>query len=177
MDLETLLELARGGDCEAWDNLLRRLRPYVQTLLRRRVGNAADASDLVQDVQVRMNAGFSGFRGESAAQLLAWVRRIAANVFYDYLARRGPPLEPLPPDLAGPRRIPGTPAIDSEDMARLAEALAELPEHYRVVIEARLFEGLSCVAIGRRLGCPAGTVRIISMRAVQRLSARLRQEP
>jgi RNA polymerase sigma-70 factor (ECF subfamily) len=174
MDLETLLARARAGDREAWEQLLARLRPYVRGLFRRQVRNDADASDLTQDVQARMHRGFPHFRGEAEGQLRAWVRRITANVYCAYLARRRPPAEPLPVELPCPRGgAAGGWRADAEDMDRLMEELAELPPPYREVVEARLFEGRSCVEIAVGLGCPPGTVRLRWKRAVERLAGRL----
>jgi RNA polymerase sigma-70 factor (ECF subfamily) len=175
MDLDQLLALARGGDVQAREALFRQLRPFVRAFFRRRVGQDS-ASDLTQDVQIRMNQGLERFRGVGW-QLLVWSRRIAARVFCDYLAQRSLPLEPLPADI--PRR--GTDDLErlvrAEEMARLRQALEALPEKYQVVIEARLFEGLPPVAIAQRLGCPASTVRVYSKRAVEMLSERLRGQP
>src|SRR5262245_4728009 len=176
MDFDELLARARAGDLRARDLLLERLRLFVRAFFRRRVANADSASDLTQDVQLRMAQGLVRFRGVGW-QLLAWSRRIAARVFCDYLAQRGLPLEPLPPD------IPCSSTDDLErlgrveEMALLRQALEDLPEQYRVVIEARLFEGLPPVAIAQRLGCPASTVRVYSKRAVEMLSERLRGQP
>jgi RNA polymerase sigma-70 factor (ECF subfamily) len=136
----------------------------------------ADASDLTQKVQWRMDQGFARFRGESVAQLLAWVRQIAARVCLDHLDGR-PPAVPLPPDPVCPRPAAGSSLLRAEEAARLAKALERLPEHYRRVIEARLQDGLPCVEIGRRMGRTAEWVRIVSKRAVERLRQDLGERP
>src|SRR5262249_9013132 len=141
---------------------------------RRRVGQDS-ASDLTQDAQLRMDRGLARFRGVGW-QLLPWSRRIAARIFCDYLAPRGLSLASLPADVPCPRTEDGG-LVRAEEMALLGQALEDLPEQYRVVIEARLFEGLPPVAIAQRLGCPPSTVRVYSKRAVEMLSARLRCQP
>ena len=54
MDFDELLARARAGDLRARDLLLERLRLFVRAFFRRRVANADSASDLTQDVQLRM---------------------------------------------------------------------------------------------------------------------------
>jgi RNA polymerase sigma-70 factor (ECF subfamily) len=175
MDLDQLLALARGGDPQARNDLLQLLRPFVRAFFGRRVGQDS-ASDLTQDAQLRMDQGLARFRGVGW-QLLPWSRRIAARIFCDYLARRGLSLDSLPADVPCPRTEDDGRLVRAEEMALLRQALEDLPEQYRVVIEARLFEGLPPVAIAQRLGCPPSTVRVYSKRAVEMLSARLRGQP
>jgi RNA polymerase sigma-70 factor (ECF subfamily) len=174
MDFDSLLKLARSGDREAKERLFARVRPILRAFLRRKVDNDNDASDLTQDAWVLMAGAFKRFRGETDVQFLAWGRRIAANVFCDFLARRRPPTGPLPDDVAGASNCPLSWLARAEDMARLREAIDELPEKYRVVIEGRLFEQLTPTELAGRLGWPRSTVSVYQMRAVAWLARRLR---
>jgi RNA polymerase sigma-70 factor (ECF subfamily) len=171
MDPQRLLDQARAGDREAWNRLLKQLRPWVRALLRRALRQDADASDLAQEVQFRMDRGFPRFRGETLAQLRAWTRVIAANVLHDH--RRAPPFPvvALPDAVAAPTPVPTV--VDEEDMARLVEAVQHLPAHYQAVIEGRLLEGLSCVELAQKMGQLPGTVRTWCLRAVSQLNERL----
>jgi RNA polymerase sigma factor (sigma-70 family) len=121
-----------------------------------------------------MDRAFARFRGRSAAQLLAWASVIMSNVLIDQARVAPPPAGPLPPDLGA--AVEGGPLsglVRAEEMARLAEALSRLPEHYRAVIEARLFEGVSCVDLARRLGRTPVWVRVTCLRAVEQLRKEL----
>jgi DNA-directed RNA polymerase specialized sigma24 family protein len=62
---EPLLDRARGGDRAAWEELLQGLRPIIRALARRRLRCDDEASDLAQDVLLRMNGAFARFRGHS----------------------------------------------------------------------------------------------------------------
>jgi RNA polymerase sigma-70 factor (ECF subfamily) len=177
-ELEPLLDRARAGDLEAWRALLQRLRPMLWAVCRRQVRDDADASDLTQDVLLRMDQRFPQFRGQSVQHLLAWARRIAARLVIDHGRAAPPATEGLPVDLPV-REVegPSWKLARLEDAARLAEALLKLPAHYRAVIEARLFGGLSCVAIGQQMGQSAVWVRVTCKRAVERLRMELRDQP
>jgi RNA polymerase sigma-70 factor (ECF subfamily) len=176
--LAPLLDRARAGDAGAWNALLERLRPFVRALFLRQLRRAADASDLTQEVQLRMDRGFAGFRGETVPQLLAWVRQIAARVFIDHGRRRPPTPQPLPPEPVCPRSQPPGARLDqAEEMARLTAALERLKEPQRLVIEARLFDGLQCVEIARRTGQSAEWVRVTCMRAIEQLHKYLGEKP
>jgi RNA polymerase sigma-70 factor (ECF subfamily) len=171
---EPLLDRARAGERAAWEELLRQLRPIIRALARRRVHGDNDASDLAQDVLLRMERAFAKFRGRSIAQLLAWARSIMRRRLVDDYRRRTPPAEPLPPDVgAAFESGPLSGMVRSEEMARLAEALPRLPDHYRTVIEARLFDGISCADLARRLGRTPVWVRVTCLRAVERLRQEL----
>jgi RNA polymerase sigma-70 factor (ECF subfamily) len=174
MGPESWLVQAREGNHQAWDDLLAWVRPFIRALLGQKLNNPEDASDLTNDVQLRIHRGFGQFRGVALGQFRAWVRQITARVLCDHLANRRLPLAALTVDPPCPPETPSDQVVGTEDMVRLAEALHDLPPHYREVIEARLFEGLPCHVIAQRLGCPAGRVRVYSMRAVELLSARLR---
>jgi RNA polymerase sigma-70 factor (ECF subfamily) len=171
MDLQLLLDRARAGNQEAWNQLLGELRPLVRAWLRRWLCQDGDASDLTNEVQLRMDRGFARFRGETTGQLRAWTRRITVNVLYDH--RRTTPTAPgrLPVTFAAPTPVP--PIVDADDMIRLRQALEQLPPHYRTVIEGRLFDGLSCVEIAQRMNELPGTVRMWCWRAVKELNQRL----
>jgi RNA polymerase sigma-70 factor (ECF subfamily) len=171
VDLQQLLDRARAGDRTAWNRLLEHLRPWVRALLRASLVRDGDASDLTQEVQLRMARGFERFRGESVTQLRAWTRSIAANVVYDHHGPVRPPLRPLPESLCASE--PSRPVVDDEDMTHLLGALEWLPEHYRRVIEGRLFDHLSCEEIARRMGRLPATVRTWCLRAVRELHERL----
>ena len=54
-------------------------------------------------------------------------------------------------------------------LERLEEAIAELPEDYRVVVTLRHVEGMSYDEIAETLECPLGTVKVRLFRARERL--------
>jgi RNA polymerase sigma-70 factor, ECF subfamily len=127
---------ARG----AWDELERRLRPYVA----RRVASAPDVDDILQEIFVRMQRGLSGLRDDE--RFGGWVYRIAEHVIIDHgRARARAPL-------LGAENVVDAPALDrSSDDEDLQAALSEcvalfvarLPSPYREAITLTELEGLT----------------------------------
>jgi RNA polymerase sigma-70 factor (ECF subfamily) len=160
--LGPLLKRSRAGDPAALNALLERVRPWVRLLVRPRVRPGLDASDVVQEVLLRVFQGFGSFVGPGVPQFLAWVRRIASNVLAD--------LPPLRPDFGDPPEPAGSSSDwTDEHLAELAPALERLPESYRMVLEARFFDGLRFAEIARRTGRSEGALRVLCLRALERL--------
>jgi RNA polymerase sigma-70 factor (ECF subfamily) len=175
MELQKLLDAARAGDRAAWNQLLTHLRPWLRAVLRPWVNQDADASDLTNEAQFRMDRGFGQFRGETTGQFRAWAGLIALNLVREKHRCARPALAPLPETVAAPAPIP--PGFDADDMTRLLLALGKLDSRYRTVIEGRLFDGLSCVEIAQRMGELPGTVRMWCYRAVNELKQHLGARP
>jgi RNA polymerase sigma factor (sigma-70 family) len=106
----------------------------------------------------------------------AWVARIVRNAVadggrHDRAGRRDRRDRPGSTALARLARgsSPERRAARQEDAVRLAAALERLPEHQREVLRARFFEGLSFAEIGERTGKSEGALRVVCLRAIDRL--------
>ena len=84
--LSPLVDLARSGDREAFEELVRITSPDTYTLARRLCGNADDAADVVQEAYLRAYRSIRKFRGDAA--FTTWLYRITANCAADQLNRR-----------------------------------------------------------------------------------------
>jgi RNA polymerase sigma factor (sigma-70 family) len=153
-------------DPQAWDELLGRLRALSRALLVFRVRQANDASDLAQEVQVRVIRWFDGFRGETVNSLLAWVHMIRDGVLSDYYAHLRPTC-PLPPEVPEPQ--PDGVPFDPEDWDRVLRAVESLPEPGRTLVRGYYLEGRTCVQLAAELKRGAVWVRVNKMLAVRRL--------
>lgn len=188
-----LLRAAQGGDAQAWNALLTRLRPYLHLLVRRRLAAQADAgavsdSSLVQTTMLRMAEHFgaaapeeSRFRGGTPPEFLAWVARIVAGVVANavrdaHAQGRDPGREVRGAEVweqlaAG--QPPEARATAAELAVRVASELEALPEGRREIIRMRYFDQLPFDEIARRLGKTPGVVRLTHMRALADLRDRL----
>lgn len=180
--LGPLLARCRAGDQAALNDLLARLRPYVRLLVRPGLGpelaRQLDASDLVQETLLRVSRGFGQFTGDDVPRLLAWIGEIAANVTRDGIrhataekrdARREVHGSGLLARLTGAGTPPTDRVVRDEQAARLAAALERLPAAHREVIEARFFDRLPFAAIALQAGKTEGAMRILCVRAIERL--------
>jgi RNA polymerase sigma-70 factor, ECF subfamily len=179
---QAALERARLGDARARGELLESFRPYVRFIVRalsdRRLAARVEDSDLVQDALLEAHRHFAGFRGRTVAELTAWLRQIVIRTTGHTLrshcgtGKRDPgrerPAEALEA-LADPGSSPSAQAVRHEQAARLAEALARLPEDMQQVLLGRHLDGLPYAALAERLGRSEGAVRVLYVRALDRL--------
>ena len=188
---EALMARARGGDQDALGSLLEEYREYLRVLARSRVGRELqvrlDPSDLVQETLLEAHRGFREFLGETEAELTAWLRRILVRNLTDQLKHhhsqkrdyhRERPLAELVEQahqaLAAPLSTPSTHAVRREQAVLLAGVLAQLPEDYREVVTMRHVEGRSFEEVAAAMGRTSGAVRMLWMRALERLGELMR---
>jgi len=187
---ELLLARARAGDQNALGEVLEEYREYLRLLARPRVGRELrvrlDASDLVQETLLEAQRDFHQFVGNSEGELAVWLRRILVRNLADQLKfhqsekrdlGREQPLEALIEQaheaLAAPLSTPSGHASRREEAVALANAMASLPTDYREVITLRHLEGQSFEAVAARMGRTPGAVRMLWLRAVERLGGLL----
>jgi RNA polymerase sigma-70 factor, ECF subfamily len=183
---EVLLARARAGDQEALGSLLEDYREYLRVLARMRVGRdlqvRLDASDLVQEALLEAHRDFRQFLGQTEAELTVWLRQILVRNLADQLKhhqsqkrnfQREQPLAVLVEQaheaLAAPLSTPSAHAARREQAVLLANALARLPEDYCDVVTMRHLDGLSFDEIAAAMRRTSGAVRMLWMRALERL--------
>jgi RNA polymerase sigma-70 factor (ECF subfamily) len=170
--MRALVDAAREGDREALDDLVRVTYGGTYTLAYRLTGNEDDARDVVQDVYLRAYRGLRRFRGD--AQFTTWLYRITANCSANLLAKRArhrtetltddEPLIDLRPEIDPEYRLAA-----SDERARVASALAQLPWRLRQVIVLRDIYDLAHGAIAKELGITEAAAKVRLHRARRRL--------
>jgi RNA polymerase sigma-70 factor (ECF subfamily) len=139
---EYLVKASRNGDRQAFADLVRRHSRKVYAVCIGILGNAADSEDIAQEAFVK---GYSSIdrlrRGDSFGP---WIAMIARNLCRDHIrtyARR--------------RELLGSRSRESEreeiDFSELHEALAELPEKYRIPLMLFYFDGKSAKKLAEEL--------------------------
>lgn len=157
---------ARDGDRDAAGELFRR----VQGTARRAAAGWCDGSevdDAVAEGFARALVSFDRLREPAAVE--RWILRCVARAAIDQ-SRRAAWHRPIGTALDLDSRVaPGPSAADSAvaawDRLALLRALAEVPEHHRVLLELRFRRGLTVREIAEELGAPEGTLRRRCMEA------------
>jgi RNA polymerase sigma-70 factor (ECF subfamily) len=184
-----LLEEARAGSPAALEELFRLCRPYLMEVANAEfpanLSAKAGASDLVQQSCLEAHQNFGQFKGTSPGEFLHWLRRILLNNEANFERTFGAEkrnvgreeaLDIGPLHAAEPAAQSGSPsekAEKREELDRLFQAIARLPEDYRRVIECREQEQLPWEQVGERLNRSAEAARKLWVRAIKKLSEEL----
>jgi RNA polymerase sigma-70 factor (ECF subfamily) len=140
-----LVERARAGDADAFEQLVRLHTPPLYRLLTRMLGSASAAEDVTQECFIRAWRGLRSFRGE--ARFSTWLYRIGINEGNRFLARESRrellPFEDVLRDVPDLGAQTAELAEVSETHEQLEALLAELPAHYRAAVVLRDVEGYS----------------------------------
>jgi RNA polymerase sigma-70 factor (ECF subfamily) len=191
---EYLLAQARQGRRDCLGALLELYRNYLYLLARTQIDlhlrARANPSDLVQETFLRACRHFGQFRGSSEKELLGWLRRIlvrslARLVEQQIQAQKRDVRREVSVDrqrallnrssehfelaLAASHSSPSAQAQRRELVALVADQLARLAPGYRDVIVLRNLEGLSFDEVARRMGRTPGAVRVLWLRALDKL--------
>jgi RNA polymerase sigma-70 factor (ECF subfamily) len=174
----------QAGSQEAFAYLLAVYQNQVFNLVSHVVENEADASDVLQDVFVKVFKGIKGFNGESS--LKTWIYRIAvheaSNHRRSWIRRHW--REPFSVDdpEAGPGaaskvasgdRNPYEVIEQAEREEVVRRALESLARPYRTAVVLREIEGLSYEEIAQVLGLAEGTVKSRLLRGRELLRRKL----
>jgi len=165
-----LVSSFRSGNTKAFRELVRRYQGKVYALALRLTGNEADAQEVLQDTFLSVYRKFDTFRGDAAFS--SWLYRITANAALMKVRSRGNRRDISLDDLS-PRSEEGETRLElrdwSDDAERLvmnrevaqkiASAVDQLPEKYRVVFLLREVEELSTQEVAEALGLSTPTVK------------------
>jgi RNA polymerase sigma-70 factor (ECF subfamily) len=178
-----LVEQARLGDVEAYDQLVRKYQERIYSTIYHMTANHEDANDLVQETFIKAFAALKSFKGGSS--FYTWVYRIAVNKTINFLKQRGHrqgmSLNDLDfnaendPDLVAliSHQTPRRDAALAELQKKLNEAMQKLSHEHRMVVTLHDIQGLPHEEIARIMDCNIGTVRSRLFYARQQLQGLL----
>lgn len=158
---ESLVKKARKGNADALDKLIRRYETRIFNFGLRMTGNREDAHDLMQEVFLSMYRTLASYRGESLFS--SWLFAIATFRTTDFFRRRRPTEELTEADqLAERMPAEGSPmgAILKKQRNRLLmQALAQLPQEQRLVVELKFFQEQTFEEISQQLDVSINTLK------------------
>jgi RNA polymerase sigma-70 factor, ECF subfamily len=158
---QELIKQLQAGSLESLGELYDRYRQLVFRTALAITGDTDTASDLLQDVFLRLFR-FAD-RIDHQRPIQPWLYRMTANLAYTWLKRDRRwfrPLENLTEWLAGSTKNLTHDAVESlDDWDRLQRAVASLPISQRVVVVLYYLDDLSLQEISDILEIPVGTVK------------------
>lgn len=178
-----LVERARSGQMEAYDELVRRYQERIYATVYHMTSNHEDANDLAQEAFIKGFHALKSFKGGSS--FYTWLYRIAVNKTINFLKQRKNKTQMSLDDLDfHAEHDPDLVALISEktprrevNLAELQEklntAMQKLSEPHRLVVTLHDVQGLSHEEIAKIMECNIGTVRSRLFYARQQLQAYL----
>jgi RNA polymerase sigma-70 factor (ECF subfamily) len=164
---------------EALAALYDRFAPLLGAVVRRILGNAADADEVVQETFVQVWAQASRYDPRRSS-VPTWLVLLARSRAIDLLRSRGVRERAVTAATAEAEvdASPEGPAAVwyEERRARLGAALRELPAEQRAVLEQAFYGGKSQREIAEQTGIPLGTVKTRTLLAMRKLRESLRDE-
>lgn len=160
---------------ESFDEVMRHYTPTVYRIAFTRLGNAADAEDVSQNVFIRYFKADLTFESEEHRK--AWLLHCAVNCANTFASsawkRHNQDLEEL-------EQIPDERSVEesaerSEARESVLKAVMQLPPKYRTVIYLFYFEDLSTMQISEVIKVRESTVRSQLSRAREQLKKTLKK--
>ena len=180
-----LVRRLQRGDEAAFEELVRNHGGRLLSVARRFLGASEDAQDAVQEAFIRAFKAIHTF--EERAQLHTWLHRILVNTALMKLRERRRKPEESIDDLLPTFAADGHQTVESrewsdalferkETASIVRDAIATLPESYRIVLVLRDLEERDTAETARMLGTTATVVKVRLHRARQALRTLLDRE-
>jgi RNA polymerase sigma-70 factor (ECF subfamily) len=176
--LVALVELARGGDAEAFGMLYDHYHVSVYRFVYYRVGSMALAEDLTSETFFRALRSIGSFRWQGK-DFGAWLTTIARNLTTDHFKAGRTRLEQATEDMSAHDQHtdgPETSVLASLANDALLAALKELPHEQQECLIMRFLQGLSTAETAMVLGRSEGAVKQLQLRAVRNLAKLLPED-
>jgi RNA polymerase sigma-70 factor, ECF subfamily len=159
-----LIERARGGDLDAFNDLVACYQDHLYALVVRMVPDRDQAADAVQEAFFSAFRNMQSFRGGSVR---SWLSRICVNAAMDaQRARKRRPVQPYPEledeswqPPAGEDADPVHTTLAVERTKVLSDALARITDDQRTAIVLFDVEGYDYAEIAGMTGVSLGTVK------------------
>jgi RNA polymerase sigma-70 factor, ECF subfamily len=176
---ESLVQRARSGDFDAFEQLFERHRLLVYRFAYQMTQRRDDAEDMVQEAFVRAYQNLHRYRDE--AKFTTWLLRIVSNLCTDQarMTTRRSNLEQkeavgaLDWMTVGNFENPLENLEQDRRRVALRKAISALPDHHRMMIVMRDIEERDYNDIAEVLGCTVGGAKLRVLRARRALRDRV----
>ncbi|MDQ2085267.1 sigma-70 family RNA polymerase sigma factor [Herbivorax sp. ANBcel31] len=169
MSEKELIEQAKSGSIEAFEQLIEKCQKKVFNIAFKMMGNYEDASELAQEAFIKAYKSIKKFKGDSLFS--TWIYRITTNVCLDELRKRknkkvisldeyikydGEEIKRQVKDESpGPEKV-----FEKREIKNIMKkCIDSLPIEYKTVVVLRDIQGFSYEEIAKIIKCPEGTVK------------------
>jgi RNA polymerase sigma-70 factor (ECF subfamily) len=159
----------QAGDARAYDRLLRAVLPFLRGIARRRIADAAEAEDAVQDTLLTLHQIRHSW--DPTRPTRPWLATLCERRYVDRLRRhlrplrRAAALHDLPDTYAAePARAP-----DDLEKAELRRAITSLPHVQRTALALAKLAELPVAEAAPRSGLTPGSIKVATHRAIRSL--------
>jgi RNA polymerase sigma-70 factor, ECF subfamily len=174
LDDRRLVDAAKGGSEEAFEELVRRYYERVYRNAYRILDSAEDAEEVVQETFSRAVLALERF--DHRASFFTWIVSIARNAAFDQLrvAKRRAKMYGIAEgfdDIAVDRDTasPVTASAENESATIVRKGLMRLKERDRTLLVLREYDGLQYEEIAKIMKCSVGTIESGIHRARKKL--------
>ena len=167
-----LVELARGGDADAFGLLYDHYQPSIYRFLYYRTRSIVVAEDLTSETFFRALRNMASFRWQGK-DFGAWLMTIARNLATDHFKAGRTRLEMTTEDMGqhdDATEGPETAVLATLTNEILLEALTELPNEQKDCLVMRFLQGMSIAETAAVLGRSEGAIKQLQLRGVRNLA-------
>lgn len=178
------------------DSAFEKFRPYLRLLAQSHLGDAlkkrVDASDIVQQTLLQAHQAREQFRGDSEAQLVAWLKQILRNRIIeqarhwkvqkrdmgrdvDLVQKVDDSFRRVDDWLSASQTSPSMAAHGNDMLYKLSSAVEQLPQDLREVVVMHHLQGMKLVDIATAVGCNETTVGRRLFRGLKQLSELMKE--
>ena len=168
------------------------LRLLAQMQLDERLRNKLDPSDVVQQTLLQAHQAMRDFRGQSDAELAAWLRQILARNLAHAVRDFGRDKRDINRErslreavdassarieawLAAEQSSPSQQAQRNEQLSQLCVALEKLPDSQRAAVQLHYWQSRTLAEIAETLGCTPAAAAGLLKRGLRKLREVMRE--
>lgn len=175
---QLLMLLARKGNEDAFQRLYGEIYDPVAAYVNRRVGNTADAEDIIADVFRKFLMRMDSF-DSSKGSVLTWIVSMARHGVIDHYRRSKPATvdsDDMAEVLAGTRPGALQSLIQKEDLLQVQALLLKQPPEIREMFDLRFGQGLRVRQVAAVMGISPDAAKQRFARTLKQLRWQLRDE-
>jgi RNA polymerase sigma-70 factor (ECF subfamily) len=170
-----LVNRARTGDSEAFEDLVRMYQEPLYRYLCRLSRNGEDAMELTQNSFVKAYFSIGRFRGESSFK--TYLYRIASNTWRNTLRDRSRRINvDIDQVSIASGDNPHSDLVRDQEQKRFWSLVEELPARQKEALTLRVREGCSFEEVARIMGCTTGSAKASYHHAVGKLKQAYERE-